>query len=153
MPAACAAPSPRPAEMKVRRAEVWGEAISIIKDFPLFGTGLNTYAVVGPHYKSFERGGYYPHNSYLHMAADSGLLGLGAFLWIIFTLFKTSLTNLKKIDDKFYNALLAGLLAGLFAFLIHSFVDTNIYTLQLGNLMWFIMGLIVAVQRIALKNN
>jgi putative inorganic carbon (HCO3(-)) transporter len=141
------------AELKVRRADVWREAAGIIEDFPLFGTGLNTYARVGPHYKSFESGGYYPHNSYLHMAADSGLLGLGAFLWIIFTLFKTSLTNMKKIDDKFYNTLLAGLLAGLFGFLIHSFVDTNIYTLQLGNLMWFIMGLIVAVQRVALKDN
>ena len=85
------------------------------------------------------------------MAAETGLLGLGAFLWIIATLFKTSLANLKKINDKFYGAILIGLLAGLFAFLCHSFVDVDLYSLPLRYLMWFVIGLIFAVQRIALS--
>ena len=132
------------------RQELWQEALSIVKDFPLLGSGLNTYAIVAPAYKITRTTGFYPHNSYLHMAAESGLLGLGAFLWIMISLFKASLANLKKIDNRFYGAILIGLLAGLFGFLAHSFVDVNIYTLQLGNLMWFIMGLIVAVQKVAL---
>jgi len=133
------------------RTELWQEALSIVKDFPLLGSGLNTYAVVALDYKITERGGTYPHNSYLHMAADSGILGLGAFIWIIIILFKTSFANLKRIDDKFYSALLIGFLAGLFGFLVHSFVDVNIYMLQLGNLMWFIVGLIIAVQKVSLE--
>ncbi len=130
------------------RSYLWREALNIVKDFPLFGCGLNTYATVGPNYKITKTTGCYPHNSYLHMAAEAGLLGLGAFAWIMISLFKTSLTNLKKINDRFHSAFLIGLLAGLFGFLAHSFVDTNIYTLQLGNLMWFVMGLIVAVQKV-----
>ena len=43
------------------------------------------------------------------------------------------------------------LIAGLFGFLVHSVFDVNFYALQLATLMWFIMGLIIAVQRIALK--
>ena len=132
------------------RQELWQEALSIIKDFPLLGSGLNTYAAVAPRYKITKTTGFYPHNSYFHMAAESGLLGLGAFLWILIALFWASLTNLRRIDDRFYNAVLIGLLAGLFGFLAHSFVDVNIYTLKLGNLMWFMIGLIIAVQRVCL---
>jgi len=137
--------------LKMKRPYIWRESLSIIEDFPLFGSGLNTYATVGPDYRISKGGGFYPHNSYLHMAAEAGLLGLGAFIWIMASLFKTSLANLKRIDDKFYSVFLIGLLAGLFGFLLHSFVDTNIYTLQLGNLMWFVMGLIVSIQKIALE--
>jgi len=138
-------------KMATKRPYIWQEALSIVKDFPLLGCGLNTYTIVAPRYKLPGGGGHYPHNSYLHMAAESGLLGLGAFLWIILVLFRKALANLVKIKDGFHGAVLAGLLAGLFAFLAHSFVDTNFYSLQLGNLMWFIMGLIVAIQKIAEK--
>ena len=141
----------RVTETSVLRTKLWPEALGIIQDFPLLGCGLNTYATVAPNYKTSEKTGIYPHNSYLHMAAEAGLLGLGAFVWVTISLFKTSLANLKKINDKFYKALLIGLLAGLFAFLIHSFVDTNIYTLQLGNLMWFVMGLIISVQKVGVE--
>lgn len=129
------------------------EALAIIKDFPIFGSGLNTYAVVGPHYKVFEAGGYYPHNCYLQMAAEMGLLGLGAFLWVIGTLFSASFANLKKIKNGFHGAVLIGLLMGLFGFLLHSTVDTNFYTLQLGNFMWLVIGLVVAVQKISLSSD
>lgn len=139
-------------ETEVRRHYVWREALGVIEDFPLLGSGLNTYTEVGHYYKIFEGGGYYPHNSYLHMAAESGIFGAGAFIWIIFTLFRISLSNLKKVSDRYYGTLLIGLLAGLLGFLAHSFVDTNIYTLQLGNMMWFVMGLIIAVQKICLRN-
>ncbi len=139
------------AEKKVMRSYLWREALSIVEDFPLLGCGLNTYATVGPYYRITEETGVYPHNSYLHMAAESGLLGLGAFIWIMITLFRTSLANLKRIDNRFHSAILIGLLTGLFGFLVHSFVDVNFYTLQLGNLMWFVMGLIVAVQKVSLE--
>jgi len=134
------------------RVSLWQEAVAIIEDFPVFGTGLNTYSLVAPHYKIGEQGGTYPHNSYLQMAAETGLVGLAAFLWIIFRLAKTSLGKLKNIKDKFYNYIIKGLIAGLFGFLIHSFFDVNFYSFQLVILMWFIMGLSVAIQRVALNS-
>lgn len=132
----------------IDRFALWQEAISITEDFPLLGVGLNTYSSVAPHYKVFEGGGVYPHNSYLHMSAESGLLGVASFFWITVILFKTALSNLKRLHNLSYAAILVGLLTGLFGFLMHCFVDTNIYSLQLGNLMWFIMGLIVAAQKV-----
>jgi putative inorganic carbon (HCO3(-)) transporter len=134
------------------RTNLWKEALTIIEDFPVFGCGLNTYAATAPKYKISDRGGIYTHNSYLQMAAESGLLGLGAFLWILITLFRISLAKIKSIDNTFHGAVLISLLAGLSAFLAHSFVDTNLYSLQFKYLMWFVIGLIIAVQRIALSD-
>ena len=135
--------------MNTDRFTLWQEALNITADFPLLGSGINTYASIAPRYKLTEVTGVYPHNCYLQMAAESGVLGLGAFLWILVALFKTSLVNVKRLDDKLYGAVLPGFLAGLFGLLIHSFVDTDIYSLQLGNLIWFLMGLVIAVQKVS----
>lgn len=142
-------PSPHDEGVKNARIKLWQEALSIIRDFPLLGCGLNTYTAVIPAYKKTMYTGFYPHNSYLQMAAESGILGLGAFIWIMVTLFKTSLASFKKMSDTLRRALLLGILAGLFGFLAHSFIDVNIYALQLVSLMWLVVGLSVAIQRIA----
>lgn len=59
---------------------------------------------------------------------------------------------MRKIKNALYENILLGLLAGLFGFLTHSFFDVHFYALQLVNLMWFVMGLIIAVQKIALDS-
>jgi len=115
----------------------WREAIAIIEDFPVLGTGPNTYATVGPYYKLRRGGGIYPHNSYLHMTAETGLLGIAAFLWIVWRFFYSGIRSVRKSDSP----LLFGILAGLLAFLVQSFFDTNLYTLQLAVLFWFLLGL------------
>lgn len=121
------------------RINLWKEAIEIIEDFPLFGTGLNTYSKVAPNYTMGD-GGYYPHNSYLQMAAEIGILGLLAFLWFIFSLFKLGIRTVKNTKDY----LLLGFLGALLAFLVHSFFDVNLYALQLATLFWFVLGLTMA---------
>ena len=128
------------------RSEYWKEAIHIIKDYPFFGVGLNTYSVVGRGYK-ITWGGY-PHNCYLQMAAETGILGLLSFLWLSGVLFYRSFRNLAAMQDPFLAMFLFGSLIGLGGFLTHSFFDTNFYSVQLGSFMWLIMGLIVAIQKV-----
>ena len=135
------------------RSKLWLEALDIVEDFPVLGSGLNTYAYISPGYDISGKGGRYPHNSYLHMAAEMGVLGLGAFIWILIIFFKTSIKSLKKTGDNLYSITLAGLLAGFLGFMIHSFTDTNMYSLQLSILMWLIMGLTIAVKRIDLATS
>ena len=115
----------------------WQEALSIIEDYPILGTGPNTYSKIGPYYKLRKGGGIYPHNCYLHMTAELGLPGFGAFLWIIGRFFVLGIKAVKRDG----NPLLLGIMAGLLAFLIHSFFNTNLYALQLVALFWFLLGL------------
>lgn len=126
------------------RIKWWKEALRIFRDYPLTGCGLNTYSVVARNYKSFEGGGIYPHNSYLQKAAETGLLGLFALLWVLFIFFKTELGYFNKRRD----LLVLGLLSGIFAFLIHAFFDTHLYSLQLVVLFWYMLGLTVATIKV-----
>jgi len=133
------------------RYSYWEEAMNMVKDYPMFGAGLNTYSIMGRSYK-ISWGGY-PHNCYLQMAAEIGLLGLVSFLWILIIIFRKSIQNFYSIKSLFLRELLAGTLAGFGGFLIQSFFDTSFYSVQLGSLMWIVMGLIIAIQRVEFLQN
>jgi len=120
------------------------ESLQIIKDYPVFGCGLNTYTKVVQRYKLLETSGAYPHNSFLQKTAETGLVGLGAFLGVLAVFFKTGFSYLGRQRDP----LVLGLLAGTFAFCVHSFFDNHLYSLQLAVLFWFLLGLTGAVLRI-----
>lgn len=132
------------------RVGFWTETYHVFIAAPLFGTGLNTYSKAAARYNQ-DWTGYYAHNCYLQMLAELGVVGLGSFLWIVFVLIRTSLATLRKMPLGFYSSVLAGLLAGWVGFLVHSSLDTNFYSTKLANLMWIIMGLIVAVSRLMQK--
>lgn len=130
--------------VNTHRARLWTEALKITKDYPFVGCGLNTYAKVAPRYKISEQDGIYAHNSYLQMAAETGLLGLFAFFWVLFMLFRTGLQHLYRRKC----ALVLGFLVGLLAFLVHAFFDNHLYALQFVVLFWFMLGLTVAAIRV-----
>ncbi len=131
----------------LERANLWGEAFRIIKDYPLTGCGLNNYSIVARNYKSFEGGVIYPHNSFLQKTAEIGILGLLAFLFVLFRFFKIGIMHLNKKR----NYLVLGLLGGILAFLVHAFFDTHLYSLQLVVLFWFMLGLTIAVIKLEPK--
>ena len=57
--------------------------------------------------------------------------------------------SLRNKQDEF-GVLLGGLTAGTFGFLVASFFDTQLYSLQLSVLFWTMLGVTVSVQRILL---
>ncbi|MBI4309751.1 MAG: O-antigen ligase family protein [Candidatus Omnitrophica bacterium] len=132
------------------RSGFWKEAMRIIYDYPVWGSGLNTYSKVGQKY-SFNWGGY-PHNSYLQMAAELGLLGLAAFLGMLFVLFRTSLMCVNRMPKGYLRSVLTGVLAGTCAYLIQSFFDTTFYSVQLSVLFWLMVSMAVAIQRIQVSS-
>jgi putative inorganic carbon (HCO3(-)) transporter len=123
------------------RIHLWKESLRIIKDFPWTGCGLNTYARTAPLYKMSQEGGIYPHNSFLQKTAETGLLGLVAFLAVLGAFFRKGFRYLGENNAPF----VLGLLSGIFSFLVSSFFDNHFYSLQLVVLFWFMMGLTVAV--------
>lgn len=128
------------------RRGYWQEAIRMIKEYPIFGVGVNAYSLVAPKYK-INWGGY-PHNCYLQMLVEIGVVGFLSFLWIIFMIFRVAGIKGAQIHDPSLKIFLIGVLSGFAGFLVHSFFDTNFYSVQLGNLMWLIMGMIMAIQNV-----
>lgn len=131
------------------RIIMWQEALSIIEDWPVLGTGLNTYTLVGPRYKIHPQGGIYPHNSYLHMAAEIGIAGLGAFIWFLFTIFKRAIVSFRQAKDEIYKVLILGLMAGLVGFLVNAFFDTTLFAIRLITIFWIMSGVLVALCNMA----
>lgn len=58
------------------RRGAWTDAWSIVRDFPLSGTGLNTYWAAALFYQRHELGYFFAqaHNDYFQLAAEGGLL-------------------------------------------------------------------------------
>lgn len=80
-------------------------------DQPLVGQGLNTYGTAMPAFQ--HQVGFYsinPHNYYLQMLAETGLIGLVAFLIWLFQIFK----SFRPAPNTVSFGILAGLSASLF---------------------------------------
>ncbi|HNU70416.1 MAG TPA: O-antigen ligase family protein [Thermodesulfobacteriota bacterium] len=84
------------------RLYLWQDTFKCIKGDPLLGSGLETFRIAFMPCKSItlarlEKNTNYdtPHNHYLHLWAVSGILGLLAFLYLLFCLFHAGIRVLK----------------------------------------------------------
>ncbi len=135
------------------RMMIWQGAIKMIEVHPVIGHGINTFCVNYPNYSLPQTNGkWYAHNCYLQMAAEIGLSGLSIFLLIMLVLFINRLMALKRMGNGNKEVMLAGILSGLFGFLVHSFVDTNIYSLPLAMAFWIFCGLAMGTAKLERKN-
>lgn len=123
----------------VERYYLWDRAIKVIQAKPILGTGINTYAAVHQKYDktyNWRVQGYYAHNGYLQMAAETGIVGLGAFLYFIFQSIRLNLSS-RNSDSAFR----LGLFIGIINFLCFALVDTILHNSQSVTPFWFILGL------------
>ncbi len=126
------------------RWAMWRSAVFMIHDRPFFGHGINTFmANYLRYWVGGERMPRYAHNCYLQLAAETGLVGLGAFLAVLGGLTAQWVHAYKKQRDLIQRRLSLGLAAGLCAFAIHAAVDTNFYSLRQAALFWIFAGLTV----------
>lgn len=134
------------------RTEMWKNGWEIFKKHPIIGNGLNTFYV---NYAKVRRDAYrdkkgsYAHNCYLQMAAEIGVIGLVSFLVFVTAILVKCFQSAKKIKEPFYHCMILGTGLGILAFLIHSFVDTNLYSLNLAALFWVAAGILMAAVRMA----
>jgi len=133
-----------------QRYVIWQGAIDMIKENPFLGKGLGTFMNYFDQYVS-NIGIFYAHNCYLQMWAESGIFTLIVFLSLTgLVVYRGVRISLKNKKDEF-GILLGGLTAGTFGFLVASFFDTQLYSLQLSVLFWVMLGVTVSVQRILLR--
>jgi O-antigen ligase len=81
------------AEQRLRIAQT---ALKIIGDHPIGGTGTGTYPIMNERYDPGV-GRMDPHNTYLHVAAEQGLVGLVLFLGIFTTALRHARARAQQI--------------------------------------------------------
>lgn len=126
-------------------------------DHPLFGHGINTFMSVFESYADptvFGMSGVsYAHNCYLQIAVETGIFSLLAFLWMIIAFFVSSLRDITRREEGLIKVAQIGFLAGLLAYLTHSALETNLYSLQLAILFYYFLGVAVGIQKIYHKDH
>ena len=130
------------------RIGLWQDTLRVIRDFPLAGTGLNTYGITMLAYQThgLEARAVEAHNDYLQLAAEGGLL-LALPILAVAALFLREVRRRfrERADDTRTWWLRAGAVTGLAAIALQELVD---FSLQMpGNAALFCALAAIAIHR------
>ncbi len=126
-------------------------ALAIIEDHPWLGVGLNNYTLVSPQYDTTTLVNQaVVHNAYLFIAAETGLVGLTAFLGLLATLLTQAWWVINRANDDTVWVASVGGFCAFIAMALHSTVDYGLFgSSQTIAQFWLLAGLSAAlVQRL-----
>lgn len=110
------------------RLTLWRDGVSMLRDYPLTGTGIGTFGTAYRRYQTFkvEKYANHVHNDYLEFADETGPFGAALlFLPILYLLVKMTLAFLKD-SRRYRRAVMLACIGSLLALLIHSLTDFNL---------------------------
>jgi hypothetical protein len=122
------------------------DARRMIADKPLWGFGLNSYALNLPLYSKYQYGSWPPpvHHIYYLWWAETGLIGLLLHLSMWGLLIWKSIENLRVRDETMF-AINAACLAGMLAFILDGFVSFSLRITPTLKVFWALSAMIMAI--------
>jgi hypothetical protein len=129
------------------RLNRWEIAEKIFKAHPLIGSGWGGYLRPlgdGQVSSVSSRGLPAWHNSFLEILSQLGILGIIAFYWVWYRIFKLSYTAWREPNDSKDKLILGGLISAVLCMFIYSFGEQQFYRVETASVSWFIIGLLVA---------
>jgi O-antigen ligase len=140
------------------RLEAWRIVLEISKSSPIFGLGFANYHF---YTKLIPIMGWYStfnsHNQYIDLIAQTGVLGLGCFLWLIGETGALGWRLRRQVPDGFATAYVYGALGGLVGVLVSAglvdWVLPFVYNIGLTGfrasvLAWVFLGGLVSLEQI-----
>ena len=130
------------------RVFMWKAGLKIFRDHPLTGVGLSTLRDTYIKYRdpeSEEIVGHL-HSVPIHILASMGLVGFLAWIYLFASLliWQVRALFIMKNAPPFPRGLLLGGLAALAAFLVNGLFEWNLGDIEVGTLLWSVVGLSVA---------
>lgn len=131
----------------VERLAHWQAAQGMLSDHPLLGVGVGNYVPVYPAYAlpGWKDPLGHAHNYYLNMAAEAGLLGLGAYALFLAACFQQGWSATRSVTG-WQQSVTLGVLGVLTAFAVHSLFD-DLYVHGLNMHLAMALGLLSVVTR------
>jgi O-antigen ligase len=138
----------------LERINRWNCAVRMFKEKPIFGWGPGTYQFnYAPFQFSYEKtiistnagdmGN--AHSEYLGVLAESGLIGMLSFLFLIIIIFITGVKNYKRANNISIKIISASVITGLTTYLIHGFLNNFLDTDKAAVPFWGFTAIIVAI--------
>lgn len=126
---------------------MWQGAMREMIEYP-FGVGIGLYQYTYPRYAfpiedgiiRYGKVAQRPHNEYLQIGVELGLLGLGIFVWGIVVVAQESWWLLRQRLTRRQRALVVGLCAGIVVILAQAAVDSNFHEPALAILLALLVG-------------
>lgn len=119
--------SPLTTDSAQTRLSVWRDTLKMSLDFPLFGTGLNTFSAIFLKYKTIcgSAKALFSHaeNDFIELLAETGFLGMVVFLSLAILFMFRVFKNYKDAKDSFESIFLAAALSSCFAIFICALSD------------------------------
>ena len=114
-------------EAKFKRPQVWMDSIGMIKDFPVWGTGLGTFSHAYPRYQSRYPTALFEHaeNDYLEILTDTGITGFTVLAAAAVLFFQKVIARWMDRHGSFVKCAGAGGISSCVAMAIHSVTDFN----------------------------
>jgi O-antigen ligase len=85
---------------------------------------------------------------YPRILVETGILGMAAFLWLIYALFKVAFSSWQDTQNDLLRGLSAGLIAGLVGLLVHAIGANTFIIVRIMEPFWFLVGIVLALTAI-----
>jgi O-antigen ligase len=109
----------------------WKEALQDWPKHPLLGYGVTGYQFVDAQIP--------------RVLTETGLLGLIAFIYLLFSIFKITLHNLKELKTPYFQGLSIGFLAGFVGLIVHAIGANTFIIVRIMEPFWFFAGIMVVM--------
>jgi O-antigen ligase len=113
------------------RLTSWKEALSDWPKHPLLGHGVTGYSFVDA---QFPR-----------VLVETGMLGLVAFLYLLYSILKLTKQTLKEVNTPYYQGLGIGFLAGFAGLIVHAIGANTFIIVRIMEPFWFFVGIITVL--------
>lgn len=139
----------------VSRVNNWKDSVGMVRDFPLFGTGLGTYEHVYPRYRTVpgELKWEHAHNDYVEGAVELGIAGLMAGIYALGAFYLMMFRVLRQRKSLGSRLLGIGGMTGITAMAIHSLMDFNLHIGANGLFFSFLIGFSIAASHMKMTEN
>lgn len=119
------------------RFDSWRQGFQGWTDRSLFGYGVTGFAFMDA--------------QFIRVLVETGLVGLAAFLWLLWRTWHVAWDTHKKAAGTWYEGVTLGYLAGLVAMVIHSIGANTFIIVRIMEPFWFITGIITLLPQLERK--
>jgi len=110
------------------RVEVARDTMTMIRDYPLTGTGAGNYFSTFPNYRGHDIQSYYnhAHNDYLELLSELGIVGLSLLGIAVLLSISASIRAMQRRHSPLFLGMAFASFMGITSILIHSSTDFNL---------------------------
>lgn len=113
------------------RLASWKDALNAWAKHPIIGHGVTGYSFVDAQYP--------------RILVETGALGLIAFIYLLYSIFKLALINVRNLKTPYFKGLSIGFLTGYIGLLVHALGANTFIIVRIMEPFWFFVGIITVL--------